>query len=148
MIALAEIYIALRGTIERACAAHGITAPVHAGDLTEPVVQPSIQIDLDEEQTAQQSVHLDARRLTARIYYYPPDLHRWRMAHYAMRDALRPALYEGLTAGGLFLPAGDGITFEAQDGVLCGTVAYDWLEARDGHGGGEDMDELALALHL
>ena len=42
MTQITDIYVALRETIEQACADAGITAPVIAGDLTEPIVRPSI----------------------------------------------------------------------------------------------------------
>ena len=52
MIGITDIYISLRETIEQACADAGITVPVIAGDLTEPIVRPSIKIELQTTKRA------------------------------------------------------------------------------------------------
>ena len=147
MIGITDIYISLRETIEQACADASITAPVIAGDLTEPIVRPSIKIELANDQASQDTTHMDARSLTARIYYFAPDAHQWRAAHYAMQDALRGALHDSLMVGAFEIYSEDGIDFDQTDGVLIGTIQYEWLEERPSHDDGELMEELSVAIN-
>lgn len=147
MIGIADIYIALREAVERACADAGIDAPVIAADLSEPIVRPSIKIVLSDDTAERDSTHLAARRMTARIYYFPPDAHRWRTAHYAMQDALRGALYDSLWVDSFEIPAGEGVEFDAVDGVLVGTIVYDWVEELPHADAGELMDNLTLHIN-
>lgn len=147
MIGITDIYISLRETIEQACADAGITVPVIAGDLTEPIVRPSIKIELANDQASQDTTHMDARSLTARIYYFAPDAHQWRAAHYAMQDALRGALHDSLMVGTFEIYSEDGIDFDTTDGVLIGTIQYNWLEDRPSHDDGELIEELSVAIN-
>lgn len=147
MIQITDIYIALREVIEQACADAGITAPVIAGDLTEPIVRPSIKIELTNDQASRDATHMDARSLTARIYYFAPDAHKWRDANYSMQDALRSALHDSLMVGTFEIYSEDGIDFDTTDGVLIGTLQYDWLEDRPSHDDGELIEELSVAIN-
>lgn len=147
MIGISDIYIALREAVERACADAGIQAPVIASDLSEPIVRPSIKIELAEDTASRDTTHMDARALTARIYYSAPDAKRWREANYAMQDALRPALHDSLMVGAFEIYSEDGIDFDQTDGVLIGTIQYEWLEERPSHDDGELMEELSVAIN-
>ena len=147
MIGITDIYISLRETIEQACADAGITVPVIAGDLTEPIVRPSIKIELANDQASQDTTHMDARSLTARIYYFSPDAHKWRDANYALQDALRGALHDSLMVGTFEIYSEDGIDFDTTDGVLIGTIQYNWLEDRPSHDDGELIEELSVAIN-
>ena len=90
---------------------------------------------------------MDARSLTARIYYFAPDAHKWRDSNYAMQDALRGALHDSLMVGAFEIYSEDGIDFDTTDGVLIGTIQYDWLEDRPSHDDGESMEELSVAIN-
>ena len=147
MIGIADIYIALRETVERAIAAAGMEAPVIANDLSEPIVRPSIKIELSDDISARDTTHMDARSLTARIYYFAPDAHQWRESHYAMQDALRGALHDSLMVGAFEIYSEDGIDFDQTDGVLIGTIQYEWLEERPSHDDGELMEELSVTIN-
>ncbi len=147
MIGITDIYVALRETVEQACADADITAPVIAGDLTEPIVRPSIKIELSNDQANRDTTHMDARALTARIYYFAPDSHKWRNAHYAMQDALRGALHDSLMVGTFEIYSEDGIDFDQTDGVLIGTIQYDWLEEHPSHDDNDPMGDLSVTIN-
>lgn len=144
MIGISDIYIAIRKTVETACQMSAIQAPVLASDLSEPIVRPSIKIQLDDDAADRDFTHLRTRGLTARIYYFSPDAHNWREDVYRMQDALREPFSDDLMVGGFALPTAEGIQFTQPDGVMCGTVAYDWVEQLPSHDEGEPMDVLDL----
>ena len=61
MIKSADIYKALVDTITAATTAHNINAPVVADDLEEPIIRPSIKIQIDDDTAYRDATDLDLR---------------------------------------------------------------------------------------
>lgn len=146
MILISDIYKSLASRIGNALIAADVYAPIIASDLKEPITRPSIKIMIDDDATFRHSTHVDARSFVARIYYFPPDAHSWRGNHFMMQDILRECLYDSLFVGNYELDSEDGIQFVQTDGVLLGSIAYQWYECRPVRESGERMEELNINL--
>lgn len=148
MIPTREIYTALLETVRDALADAGMSGvPVVAGDLDEPVVRPSVKLLLDGDRTHQATACLIERELTAFIYFFPQDEHRWRAEHFALRDALRAAFCDCLMVDSFEIPvAADGVTFDRTDDVLIAGIPFAWQELLT-EPDGETMDDLNLTVH-
>lgn len=148
MIAITDIYMALLELVNAATTAADIRAPVVSSDLSEPIVRPSIKIILETDSASRDSTHLDSRSVTAFLYYFPPNEHKWRADHFAMMDALRPFLQDSLTVGAFTMYSDEGIEFTETDGVLIGEISYQWYEERPIDNPGEPAETLNLKTKL
>lgn len=144
MIKSQDIYKALVDTITSATTAHNINAPVVADDLEEPIVRPSIKIQIDDDTANRDATHLDLRSFVCRIYYFPPDRYNYRNEHFAMKDCLSEFLKDTLWVGKFNIDTVDGISFSKTDGVLIAELNYEWYEQRPIIDDGEVMETLNL----
>ena len=70
MIKSQDIYKALVDTITAATTAHNINAPVVADDLEEPIVRPSIKIQIDDDTANRDTTHMDLHSFVCRNTNY------------------------------------------------------------------------------
>lgn len=143
---IAEFYKALSQLVTQSVREHDIIATVIAGDLSEPIVRPSIKIMLDDVCAEQVTTHQNIRHVTARIYYFPPERKLWRGAHWSMMDALTDGLIDGVTVNQFTVYPDDSLEFSNTDGVLIATQSFSWYEDRETHDIGEFMDSLQVNL--
>lgn len=140
-----QIYKALVQAISTATTAHNINAPVLADDLSEMPVYPSIKIMIDDESKSKNTYHLDFCSFTCRIYYFPPDRHSYRDAHFAMKDALTEFLADTLWIDNFDVDAADGINFSRTDEVLIAELNYEWYEPNQNYKNiGEEIESLNM----
>lgn len=144
MIKSQDIYKALVSAITSATTAHNINAPVVADDLEEPIVRPSIKIQIDDDTANRDTTHMDLRSFVCRIYYFPPDRYNYRNEHFAMKDCLREFLQDTLWVDKFNIDTVDGISFSKTDGVLIAELNYEWYEEIPIIQTGEDIETLEM----
>lgn len=144
MIKSQDIYKALVFAITSATTAHNINAPVVADDLEEPIIRPSIKIQIDDDTTNRDTTHLDLRSFVCRIYYFPPDRYNYRNEHFAMKDCLSEFLKDTLWVGKFNIDTVDGISFSKTDGVLIAELNYEWYEEVPTIQTGDDIETLEM----
>lgn len=128
MISVSDIYIAVCDAVRDALTEAGLTYPIIAGDMNEPVVRPSCKLDLSNESARCGGRFLAERALTIRFFFFPQDARRWRQEHFAIRDALAPVFLDCVTVGGYEVPLSDGIEFDRMDDVLIAETSLEWIE--------------------
>lgn len=144
MIKSQDIYKALVDTITAATTAHNINAPVVADDLEEPIVRPSIKIQIDDDTANRDTTHMDLHSFVCRIYYFPPDRYNYRNEHFGMKDCLSEFLKDTLWVGNFNIDTVDGISFSKTNGVLIAELNYEWYEEIPIIQTGEDIETLEM----
>lgn len=144
MIKSQDIYKALVFAITSATTAHNINAPVVADDLEEPIIRPSIKIQIDDDTANRDATHLDLRSFVCRIYYFPPDRYNYRNEHFGMKDCLSEFLKDTLWVGNFNIDTVDGISFSKTNGVLIAELNYEWYEEIPIIQTGEDIETLEM----
>ena len=89
MITLLEINKAINNKIEHALADSEFkTVPIIAGDLSEPIVRPSLKVFLEDGTTGKFNSCMKERTLTVRVYFFATDLKKYKIENTKVQDLI------------------------------------------------------------
>lgn len=113
-----EINRAINGRIRAVLDGAGLMdVPLCPEDLSEPIVRPSVKVELSGVSSGRFNCSCREATLTCRIYFFARDRQRPKAENTAMRELLEAAFLEDLTVGGGTIPI-ERVDSEVADGVL------------------------------
>lgn len=132
---------------DRICAAKVGTEfePVElvAQDVTEPIVRPSIKVELDDGTAGLLNGCCVEKTLTVRIYFFARDRYHTKAENMHMRELLEQAfLDEIILETGSILP--EEISSTVTDGVLICSFDLYWAQLLPDHDNSPTMNDLYL----
>jgi hypothetical protein len=121
MITLIQINKAVNNSIENALIDTEFSeVPIIAEDVSEPIVRPSLKIQIGNTKTGKFNKNNKERTLTVRVYFFAKDRYKYKIDNLKMQELIENAFLEDLkVTDTFFVPiVGDGVESEVVDTVL------------------------------
>lgn len=129
MITLLEINKAINNKIEHALADSEFkTVPIIAGDLSEPIVRPSIKVFLEDGNTGKFNSCMKERTLTVRVYFFATDLKKYKIENTKVQDLIENEFLTPLKVNDNFIVDIDEVETNTTDTVLVCSFNIETLE--------------------
>ncbi|WMI80904.1 phage tail terminator family protein [Anaerotignum sp. MB30-C6] len=125
MLTLIEINKAINNTIKKAL---GFTdfkdVPLCPEDVTEPIIRPSIKVEMDSSKNGRLNSCMREKTLTIRVYFFASNLRKYKIENLKMQDVLENAFLDGLYVDGAYIPI-EEVESDVTDTVLiCSFILY------------------------
>lgn len=129
MITLLEINKAINDKIEHALANSKFsTAPIIAGDLSEPIIRPSIKVFLDTGNAGKFNTHMKERTLTVRVYFFASNLEKYKIENTKVQDLIENEFLTPIKVTDTFYIDVDEVETTVSDTVLICSFNIETLE--------------------
>jgi hypothetical protein len=145
MVTLVEINKAINDKIKAALVGTEFSAvPLIAEDISEPIVRPSIKVQLGNSINGKFNSCCRDKNLTCRVYFFAKDKYKYKIDNTKMQDLIENAFLDDLIVNGSFYIPIDDVSSEVIDSVLeCSFELYT-IELLPDTDTSETMDELNL----
>lgn len=118
MLTLVEINKEINNTIESALERAGFkNVPLVAEDLSEPIIRPSIKVEIEGSRNGRLNSCTREKTLTVRVHFFASNLRKYKMENLKMQDVLEDAFLDGLYVNGAYIPIED-VESDITDTVL------------------------------
>ena len=129
MITLLEINKAINNKIEHALADSEFkTVPIIAGDLSEPIVRPSLKVFLEDGTTGKFNSCMKERTLTVRVYFFATDLKKYKIENTKVQDLIENEFLTPIKVTDTFYIDVDEVEANTSDTVLICSFNIETLE--------------------
>lgn len=151
MISIIQINKAVNDTINNALIDSDFSSvPIIAEDVKEPIVRPSIKVQLENTRTGKFNSCSKERTLTVRVYFFAKDRYKYKIDNLKMQQILEDIFLEDVKVTGTFyMPiTEEGIECNVTDSVLqCSFDLYSLEEIYD-DSDLENIEELNFNLSI
>jgi hypothetical protein len=94
------------------------SVPIVAEDVSEPIVRPSLKVEIDNTTDSNFNANCKEKNLVCRVYFFAKDKDKYKLDNTKMRDILSNALLSGIyVKPGFFVPI-ENVECEVSDTVL------------------------------
>ena len=129
MITLLEMNKAINNKIEHALADSGFkTVPIIAGDLSEPIVRPSLKVFLEDGTAGKFNSCMKERTLTVRVYFFSTDLKKYKIENTKVQDLIENEFLTPIKVTDTFYIDVDEVEANTSDTVLICSFNIETLE--------------------
>ena len=129
MITLLEINKAINNKIEHALADSEFKiVPIIAGDLSEPIVRPSLKVFLEDGTTGKFNSCMKERTLTVRVYFFATDLKKYKIENTKVQDLIENEFLTPIKVTDTFYIDVDEVESTISDTVLICSFDIETLE--------------------
>jgi hypothetical protein len=117
-------------------------APLRPEDVEEPIIRPSIKVEIQSSRNGRFNSCMREKTLTVRVYFFASDLRKYKKENAKMQDILENAFLDGLYAKGVYIPIEDVESDVADTVLICSFQLYlveeiEWNDTIDPVTGGE-----------
>lgn len=119
MVTLLEINKAIVNKMKSALVGTDYSeVPIVAEDVSEPIIRPSIKVEIENLVSGKFNASCKERTLTARIYYFAKDRYKYKIDNTKMQDLIENAFLDELeVTEGFYIPI-ESVSSEIADSVL------------------------------
>lgn len=119
MVTLLEINKSINDKIKAALVGTSFsTVPIIAEDLSEPIIRPSIKVQIESSTNGLFNSQCREKNLTVRVYFFASDRNKYKIENAKMQDIIENAFLDDLEVKeGFFIPINE-IESEVVDSVL------------------------------
>jgi len=119
MVTLLEINKAIDDRIKTAKSGTEFsTVPIVAEDVSEPIVRPSLKVNIEYGSNNKFNSNCREKNLTCRIYFFAKDRNKYKFDNAKMQDIFENAFLEDLEIKESFFVSIDNFESEVSDTVL------------------------------
>lgn len=119
MVTLLEVNKAINDRIKTAKSGTEFsTVEIIAEDVSEPIVRPSIKVNIEYGSSSKFNINCREKNLTCRIYFFAKDRTKYKFDNAKMQDILENAFLEDLEIKESFFISIDNFESEVADTVL------------------------------
>lgn len=151
MVLLEEINRAIVVQVKEALQMSGLSSiPLIAEDVSEPIIRPSVKVDIDKSSYGKFNGSCSERNMTCRVYFFASDIKKYKMENQRLRGVIENAFFDDLEVKkGIFITI-DEVRSETVDKVLVCSFDLQLIglieNENQGEGSTEMMDELEFKL--
>jgi len=119
MLTLLEINKATKNKIKAALVGTAFsTVPIIAEDVSEPIIRPSLKVNIESSTNGKFNANCREKTLTIRVFYFAKDRYKYSIDNAKMQELLENAFLEDLqVTEGFFIPI-ESVSSEVSDTVL------------------------------
>lgn len=92
--------------------------PLLAEDVSEPIIRPSIKVQIENCANGKFNAHNREKSLTCRVYFFAEDRYKYKIDNTKMQDILENAFLDDLQVKESFFIPIDNVESEVADTVL------------------------------
>lgn len=119
MVTIIEINKSINDRIKAALIDSEFEAvPLVADDVEEPILRPSIKVDIENSTNGKFNANSREKSLTCRIYFFAKDRHKYKIDNMKMQDLIENAFLDGLYVTDSFHIPIENVSSEVTDSVL------------------------------
>ena len=118
MLTLLEIHKAINDTVKKGLKNTEFSdAILRPEDVSEPIVRPSIKVQIDNSNNGRRNSCFREKTLTVRIYFFASDIRKYKIENLKMQDVLENSFLDGMYIEGAYIPIND-VESDVTDTVL------------------------------